>query len=378
MISDRIEGYATPAGTARYRDRFPQMKAARHFRQSAHVPKVKELWLSSIGIGTYLGEADDESDRAYTDAIALAARSGINVLDTAINYRNQRSERNVGAALKFLIEKGELARDEVLVCTKAGYLPFDGDMPRDPSAYLRQEYVASGVAPMEEIAGGMHCMAPGYLADQLERSRRNTGLETLDVFYLHNPETQLGHVAPELFRQRLRRAFEFLEGAVRDRKIRWYGAATWGGFRVSPTDRSHLSLEQFVETAREVAGDGHHFRFAQLPFNLSMLEAYAYGNQMRAGEAGSLLKQAAEFGIAVIASGTLYQGNLAQGLPSQLKQALGADEDATAAIQFVRSATNLTTALVGMGRKEHVESNLKIATIPPLEREKWEGLFSSG
>jgi aryl-alcohol dehydrogenase-like predicted oxidoreductase len=109
-----------------------------------------------------------------------------------------------------------------------------------------------------------------------------------------------------------------------------------------------------------------------------MLEAYAYGNQMRAGEAGSLLKQAAEFGIAVIASGTLYQGNLAQGLPSQLKQALGADEDATAAIQFVRSATNLTTALVGMGRKKHVESNLKIATIPPLEREKWEGLFSSG
>jgi aryl-alcohol dehydrogenase-like predicted oxidoreductase len=373
-----ISGYSTAPGTARYRDRFPQLKAAGHFRQAAHVPEVKELWLSSIGIGTYLGEADDESDRAYTESISLAVRGGINVLDTAINYRNQRSERDVGAALKTSIESGELARDEVLICTKAGYMPFDGDMPHDPGAYLRQEYVASGLAPMEEIAGGMHCMAPGYLADQLERSRRNTGLETLDVFYLHNPETQLGHIARELFHRRLRRAFEFLEGAVRDGKIRWYGAATWGGFRVNPADRAYLSLEQCVTTAKEVAGEAHRFRFVQLPFNLSMLEAYAYGNQMRGGEAASLLKQAAEFGVAVVGSGTIYQGNLAQGLPSQLKQSLGVEEDAAAAIQFARSATNLTTALVGMGRKEHVAANSKVAAIPPLEREKWEGLFSSG
>jgi aryl-alcohol dehydrogenase-like predicted oxidoreductase len=341
------------------------------------VPGPHELWLSSIGIGTYLGDANDASDRAYTEAIAYAMRHGINVLDTAINYRNQRSERNLGEALKPLIEAAEVARDEVLVCTKAGYMPFDSDVPGDPGAYLRGEYVASGLAPMEEIAGGMHCMAPGYLADQMERSRRNTGLETLDVFYVHNPETQLGHVSPDLFYQRLRRAFEFLEGAVRDGKIRWYGAATWNGFRANPADRAFLSLERMVATAKEVAGDDHHFRFVQLPFNLSMLEAYAYGNQIRAGEAASLLVQAPEFGIAVVGSGTLYQGNLAQGLPSTLKQTLGTEGNAQAAIQFARSATNLTSALIGMGRKEHVAANLKIAEIPPMERESWEGMFSA-
>ena len=370
-----ISGYATPAGTARYRDRFPQLNSAGHFRQSDHVPGVKELWLSSIGIGTYLGDTDETADRAYTDAIKAAVRGGINVVDTAINYRNQRSERNVGAALKELISAGEITRDELLVCTKAGYMPFDGDLPSDPGAYLRNEYVSSGLAPLAEIAAGQHCMSPSYLADQMERSRRNTGLDTLDVFYVHNPETQLGHVSQEMFYERLRRAFEFLEQAVQEGKIRWYGAATWGGFRANPTDRAFLGLERMVSTAKEVGGEHHHFRFVQLPFNLAMLEAYSYGNQIVNGEAASTLVQAAILGIAVVASGTLYQGNLAQGLPPQLKSVLGTDNDAEAAIQFTRSASNLTTALVGMGHKDHVTANLKVATRSPLPRDQWQGLF---
>ncbi|MGZ4813810.1 MAG: aldo/keto reductase [Terriglobales bacterium] len=371
-----IAGHATATGTARYRDRFSQFKAAGHFRQSEHVPEVNELWLSSIGIGTYLGETDEQADRAYTEAIVQALRGGVNVVDTAINYRNQRSERNVGAALDKLVNAGELARDEVLVCTKAGYMPFDGAVPGDPAAYLRHEYVDTGIAAPDEVTGGMHCMTPNYLADQMERSRRNTGLETLDVFYVHNPETQLGHVAPDVFYKRLRRAFEFLEGAVRERKIRWYGAATWSGFRANPADRSYLSLERMIATAKEVAGENHHFRFVQVPFNLSMLEAYAYSNQTRDGEAAPMLLQAAEFGVAVVASGTLHQGNLTQGLPPQLKATMGAATDAEAAIQFARSATNLSSALVGMGRKEHVEANLKIVGRPPLALEMWEGLFT--
>jgi len=372
-----VSGHVTSAGTARYSERFAALKDAGHFRRSEHVPEAGDLWLSSIGLGTYLGEADDSADQAYTEAIGYAVEHGINVLDTAINYRNQRSERNVGGALRKLIDGGQTARDEVLVCTKAGYMPFDGDLPADPGAYLRQEYVASGLAPRDEIAGGVHCMAPSYLADQMERSQRNLGLETIDVFYVHNPETQLGHVAPETFYERLRRAFEFLEGSAGDNKIRWYGAATWNGFRANPADRGYLSLERMIATAKEVAGEKHHFRFVQLPFNLAMLEGFAYGNQGRDGEAASMLRRAADFGVAAVASGTLYQGNLTQGLPPQLKSTLGSSTDAEAAIQFVRSATNVTTALIGMGRREHVTANLKAAEKPPLARESWESLFTS-
>jgi aryl-alcohol dehydrogenase-like predicted oxidoreductase len=201
-------------------------------------------------------------------------------------------------------------------------------------------------------------------------------LDTIDVFYLHNPETQLGFVPRDVFYERLRQAFEYLEGAAKSKKIQWYGAATWNGFRSNPSDRAHLSLDQMVAIARQVAGDKHHFRFVQLPFNLGMLEAYAYGNQIRNGEAASMLTQAKELAVAVVASGTLSQGTLVHGLPPELKRVLGADTDSAAAIQFVRSATNLTTALVGMGDPQHVHDNMRVAAIKPIDQQSWEAMFS--
>ncbi|HUK86100.1 MAG TPA: aldo/keto reductase, partial [Terriglobales bacterium] len=145
-----ISGFATPEGTARYRERFPELRDAGHFRHATGVPGAGELWLSSLGLGTYLGEPTAAYDAGYTAAAQAALAGGINLLDTAINYRHQRSERNLGAALANLLSSSELQRDEVVVCTKAGYLSFDGDLPADPRAYFQREYVDSGlVAPQE-------------------------------------------------------------------------------------------------------------------------------------------------------------------------------------------------------------------------------------
>src|SRR5947209_17425242 len=102
--------YATAEGTARFAARFPG------FQQTAFYRSVFNLSVSSLGIGTYLGDANEAADSRYTDALIAAGESGINFFDTAINYRGQRSERCVGAALK------HLQRDEVVVCTKAGFL----------------------------------------------------------------------------------------------------------------------------------------------------------------------------------------------------------------------------------------------------------------
>src|SRR5437879_1715101 len=77
---------------------------------------ILDWTVSPLGIGTYLGGMDDSTDRAYTDALIAAAENGINFFDTAINYRHQRSERNIGDALK------RLQRQEIVVCTKAGFL----------------------------------------------------------------------------------------------------------------------------------------------------------------------------------------------------------------------------------------------------------------
>jgi aryl-alcohol dehydrogenase-like predicted oxidoreductase len=371
-----LSGFASAEGTARYRDRFPNVRDAHHFRRAPRAPGAGELWLSSIGLGTYLGEPDDAADRSYTAAIAAALRSGINVLDTSINYRHQRSERNIGAGLAHVVNSGELKRDEVVVCTKAGYLSFDGNLPADPRSYFMREYFEPGILDPQQLAGGMHCIAPEFLENQIERSRRNLGLETIDVFYLHNPESQLGDVSREVFHQRVQAAFALLERKVKLGVLRWYGMATWNAFRVPDTAQDYVNLFEIAELAREAGGDDHHFRFVQLPFNLAMPEAYALPNQVLAQQPESLLDAAAGLGIAVVGSATLSQGKLTHGLPDFVGRALGTGSDAESAIQFSRSAPGITTSLIGMSQAEHVATNLQVAKLNPASKEAWTSLFA--
>jgi aryl-alcohol dehydrogenase-like predicted oxidoreductase len=328
--------------------------------------------LPSIGLGTYLGEPDATADQRYETAIAAGLAGGINLLDCAINYRHQRSERNIGRVIERMVRSGELGRDEVVVCTKAGYLSFDGSIPSDPSAYFVREYMDTGVIRPGEIAGGMHCMAPTYLADQLERSRRNLGLETIDVFYLHNPESQLGDVEQGEFYARLRRAFEFLEEAANQHKIQWYGVATWNAFRLPPGDRGGLSLAQVFSTARQAGGNGHRLRFIQMPFNLAMPEGFLLKNQVGPdAQPLSAFELAWQEGSAVVGSATLYQGQLARGLPKWISETLRTPSDAATAIQFARSAPGVATALIGMGSLEHVQQNLRVVGSAPAPEEEW-------
>ncbi len=330
--------FATIEATTRYCDRFPAFRDAQFYRS------VFGLQVSSLGIGTYLGGVDEASDIAYTDSLIAAGENGINLFDGAINYRNQRSERCIGAALK------RLQRDEIVVCTKAGFLT--------PGA------VPDTLRP-EDVVGRMHSMAPEFLADQIERSLRNLDLDTIDVFYLHNPETQLGFVTRAEFDERVRRAFAKLEDLVSKHKIRWYGAATWEGFR----KKDALSLPRMAEIATEVAGPEHHFRFIQLPFNLGMVEAFVDRPE-------SALAAAERLGIAAVASGTLMQGQMLSQMPEAVTDLLpGLCSDAQRAIQFTRSTPGISSALVGMSQREHVMENLGVALVPPATREQYARLY---
>lgn len=366
---DLLPGQATPEGTRDYAAQFASHAAKGHFREAAG-----GLTASSIGIGTYLGEPDAATDRRYTEAVIAAVEGGINIVDTAINYRLQRSERSVGAALTALFSRG-YEREELIVCTKAGFLTPDGVMPADVNGYFEREYLGRGILRAEEIAAGCHSMAPKFLADQLERSRKNLGLSSIDVFYLHNPETQMGEISADEFRRRIRRAFEFLESAVTDEKIAAYGLATWNAFREDPQTHAFLSLAEMTEIAREVAGDAHHFRFVQLPVNLAMPEALTKANQVVQGKTLAMVQAARLLGITLVASAALLQGQLTRKLPAKVTQALGLKNDAERALQFVRSVPGVTTALVGMSRADHVAANLALLGAEPAPRDQFLKLF---
>src|SRR5215213_1038711 len=130
-----IKGYATLEGTTRYRDRFKGLSAENHFRLE------QNLWLSSIGIGTYLGKWDEATDERYREAVVRAVELGTNVIDSAANYRFQRSERSIGAALRQLTAKLSFDRSELVICTKGGFLPFDGAPPKNARQYVEETFV---------------------------------------------------------------------------------------------------------------------------------------------------------------------------------------------------------------------------------------------
>jgi aryl-alcohol dehydrogenase-like predicted oxidoreductase len=368
-----LPGFATTEGTATYRARFAETAAEGHFRFE------QDLWLSSVGTGTYLGDWDEETDRSYADAITRAVELGANVIDTAANYRFQRSERSVGVALKRLNDAG-FAREELVVCTKGGYLPFDSQPPAGQAgvrAYVEETFVKTGVAQLSDIVAGSHCMTPRYLAHQVAQSLRNMDLETLDVYYVHNPETQLQVVAREEFDARLRAAFEQLERERAGGRVRFYGVATWNGFRTPEGQRGHHALERMWELAREAGGDGHGFRFVQLPVNLGMPEALVAENQPYRGAHVSLLEAAKALGVTVVASASMLQGKVARDLPERIRQPLGSlGTDAQTAIQFTRSTPGVTTALVGMSSRAHVEENLQLARVAPASAEDYGRLFT--
>jgi len=364
-----IAGYATPEGTTAYRRRVAET-VPEHFRL------FEECALSSVGLGTYLGPEDPATDRLYRDAVIRAVELGVNLIDTAVNYRHQRSERAVGEALASLIGSGRLRREEIVVATKGGFIPFDGALPPDVRAYFTETYLRSGILSPHDVAAGCHAMTPRYLADQLERSRRNLQLETLDIYYLHNPETQLGEVERSEFFRRLGEAFTFLESAIQSGKIRWYGTATWNGYRQPPSAPDYLSLAEVVGAARAAAGDRHHFRVIQLPYNLAMTEAFTRANQVVDGETVSALEAARRLGIYVVASASVYQGQLTRNLPPVLGQYLsGLRTDAQRALQFVRSTPGLGSALVGMKQVSHVEENLGVARLAPMPWSEFQQLF---
>jgi aryl-alcohol dehydrogenase-like predicted oxidoreductase len=278
-------------------------------------------------------------------------------VDTAINYRCQRSERVIGRTLQDIGSDGP----RVFVTTKGGYLPLEAPPPATKAeyrAYIQREYLDTGIIEAADLVAGGHCIAPGFLRNQVERSLANLGVSAIDIYYIHNPEQQLEAVSSGEFDNRMHDAFTALEGCVRDGLIRSYGCATWNGLRVPSNARNHISVESLVSTARDVAGDEHHLVALQMPVSLAMMEGVRASTQMVNGHERTALEAADEMGIAMIAVAPLMQGRLALDLPAAAREAFPeAGTDAECALSFVKMVPNVASVVVGMRSVGHVEEN---------------------
>lgn len=326
--------------------------------------KIQDLTVSALALGTYLGNHDEFTNRQYKEALTTAISLGCNFIDTAINYRCQLSERMIGECLKNLFDQKICDRQKVVVATKGGFIPFDQKPPMDFESYVEEKWIKPGIITWNDIVDGCHCLHPNYLQDQINTSLANLGLKYVDVYYLHNPETQLSQISLEIFYQRIQAAFEMLEKNVSEGKIKYYGLATWMAFREPHSLTEVISLEKVVQIASEVGGKDHHFKAIQLPYNLAMLEAVSVENQMYQGKPQTVLPVANHLGLSVMISAPLLQSQLAR-LPVPVAQKMpGEGTSSQKALQFVVSTPLVCSAMVGMKSVNHVKENLEILKQP--------------
>jgi aryl-alcohol dehydrogenase-like predicted oxidoreductase len=330
------------------------------------------LCLSSIGIGTYLGQLTQEDDVAVENAVYQSVKSGaVNVIDTAINYRAMKSEKSIGKALLRLVRDGEISRDHVFISTKNGYVTNDGDYPNvDVMEYVHRMYIQTEVMTADDISSGHNVMNPSYLAKCIDKSLMNMHLSTIDLVYVHNAfESWNQDVSREQFMEMLAKVFEVYEKYKGENKIRYYGMATWTCFRVPPSSHEYLSLEQAVKTAENVGGRDHGFRFIQLPYNLAYSEALLLRNQSVGSDRNlTILEAAAKLNVGVFTSIPLFQGRL---LDAKIPDYGGLSDSVSKLVQIVRSTPSVIAPLIGQKKAEHVEENLKVANIPPLSGEEF-------
>lgn len=362
-----VEGFATSEGTKNYTE-----YAISQGRPISHFKSFDSLHLSSIGMGTYLGQPSEEDDQAVENAVFESVKSGaVNVIDTAINYRAMRSEKSIGRALLRLVKDKIISRDQIFISTKNGYITNDGDYPNiDVMEYIHRMYIQTDVITADDISSGYNIINPNYLAKCIDKSLMNMHVSSIDLVYIHNAfESWYQDVSREQFMEMLVKAFEVYEKYRANNKIRYYGMATWTCFRVPPTSPEYLSLEQAVKSAESVGGKDHGFRFIQLPYNLAYSEALLLRNQSVGSEENLTILQAAEkLNIGIFTSIPLFQGRL---LRSQIPDYGGISDPIAKLVQIIRSSPSVIAPLIGQKKAEHVEENLKTANMPPLSEEEF-------
>lgn len=363
-----LNGYATSNGTREFANYAIQEKS----KPPAHFRLFGGLHLSSIGVGTYLGELTREDDKAVENSVYQSVKSGaVNVIDTAINYRAMRSEKSIGRALSRLIHDGIISRDHVFVCTKNGYITNDGDFPAvDVMEYMQKMYISAGIIRPDDISSGYNVLNPEYIRRCIDKSLLNMRLHTIDLVYVHNAfESWYEDVSREKFMEMLAKVFEIYEEYRSNNKLRFYGMATWTCFRVPPSNKDYLSLEEVVQLAKKVGGEEHGFRFIQLPYNLAYSEALFLKNQSIGSEKNlTILEAAARLNIGVFTSIPLFQGRL---LRANIPDYGRITSQVMKVLQIVRSSPSVIAPLIGQKKLEHVEENLQISDIPPMNDEEY-------
>jgi aryl-alcohol dehydrogenase-like predicted oxidoreductase len=282
-------------------------------------------------------------------AVARAMEFGINYFDTAPMYGNGESERNLGRVLK------ALNRPKVYVGTK----------------------VWLDAASLEHPAG-----IGKFIADSMEASLQRLGLDSVDLYQLHNPISESkreGAIDPKTVREQVLPAFARLRGQG---KARFFGFTALGD---TPAIQSILESFDTAQVSYNLLNPSAGMK---LPSNYP---AQDYGNLIARAKASGV----GTIGIRVLAGGALsgtetrhplgmpkvdpigsastYSGDVARAVRfGEIVKRGFAQSLVEASIRYVLSNSQLSTTLVGLSTLEHLELAGQSAKKGPLSAEALE------
>ena len=357
-------GFATPKGTTEYMD-----YAVKKGANKSHFKNIENLKLSSVGMGTYLGNLSAQDDDDLEKSLYYSIKEGgINIIDTSINYRSMLSEKCIGRAINRLIEEEVINRENIFICTKNGYVTNDGDYTNiDIDTYLTSMFLNSNIISHSDLSPSYNIMHPGYISRCIDKSLCNMGINTIDLIYIHNSfESWHDIVDRSKYYEMLSRVFQLYEEYRQKGKINFYGMATWNCFTSKENSKDYLSLKEVVDIAKNVGGDNNGFKFIQLPFNMYLNQPYTFRNQStETSNKLTILEAAQKYGIHVFTSVPLYQGKLLHmGLDKSPLDNL--PTTSLKLLQFARSTPGITAPLVGQKKNSHTKENVLISKYPPL------------
>lgn len=313
------------------------------------------LDLSRIGIGLYQGGETDEVDHKLLSVLREAVNNGINLFDSAPNYRNLRSEKILGE----LVADNPL--DKLIISTKGGFIPFDFANPSlNEADFINENYYSKGLidpALFDEYY--FQSFDPNYLEFQLSNSLSALNRSYVDIYYIHNPEYLLQRVGKKTFLKVMDDVFRWLEYKVQSNQIKFVGVSTWDGFfRVE--QKEYLQLTDFIMLA-----DRYHlldrFKYIQFPFNFGKLNSVTEKSQVFKSQNFSLLKLIDEFKLIAISSAPFGQGKLIHyKFPESIKLIYSNMNNAEINLSFVLSSSFFASTLMGTSSLIHLNESISL------------------
>jgi aryl-alcohol dehydrogenase-like predicted oxidoreductase len=298
--------------------------------------------VSVVGLGTWQLGADwgDVSDADALAVLDAAAEAGITFFDTADVYGDGRSEQLIG---RFLAERTDDQRSATTVATKMGRR-----MDQVPENYVLHNF-----------------------RDWTDRSRRNLGVDTLDLVQLHCPPTSV-YSDDALF--------DALDTLVEEGAVASYGVSVEKVEEaLAAITRPHVATVQIVVNAFRLkpldevfpaAAEAGVGIIARVPLASGLLSGrYDADTTFADDDHRSYNRDGSAFDVGETFSGVDYSTGVVAAKEFSALVAECAPEGASpaqAAIAWLWQHPEVSTVIPGARNMEQARSNAAAGRLPPL------------